>query len=306
MPRSPIPPREGLSARWVRTPDNVPGVPAPWASLRDYLRERLPAQVDVDGRLARGDFLDEAGRPFSPDAPYRANRMVWFTGPPATDAPPAEPVRVLFRDERIVVIDKPHGQATTPRGVHARNTALTQVRVELDLPEAAPAHRLDRLTAGVLLFTTERRWRRSYQDLFAQARARKGYEALAPTLAEVPAIVRSHIVKERGSLQAREVPDAPVNAITRFALGENRGAVSRYLLSPETGRTHQLRVHLNALGAPILNDPLYPVVLDEGAQPDAPLALVAKTLAFDDPVTGAPRRFESARELTWPAPPDAR
>lgn len=300
MPRSPLPPSDGLSARWVRTPDNRPGDTAPWASIRDFLRDRLPARVDVDARLARGDFVDEAGRPLAPDAPYRANRVLWFTGPPPTDAPPSEPLRVLYRDERVVVIDKPHGQATTPRGVHARNTALAQVRVELDLPEASPAHRLDRLTAGVLLFTTQRRWRRPYQELFAGRGAAKGYEALAPTLASVPERVESHIIKQRGSLQAVEVPDAPVNAVTLIARVETRGDLARYALRPLTGRTHQLRVHLNRLGAPILNDPLYPVVRDADAQPAEPLALLARSLSFVDPVDHTPRHYASTRALVWP------
>ena len=107
------------------------------------------------------------------------------------------------------------------------------------------------------------------------------------------------------------MPGAPVNAITDIELGQVRGDVATYRLSPATGRTHQLRLHLNGLGIPIVGDPLYPHVrLDDDIDDfTRPLQLLAKTLAFVDPVDGTPRHFTSARTLTWPdgtaAPPTA-
>lgn len=202
---------------------------------------------------------------------------------------------VLYRDDDIVVVDKPHFLATMPRGRHVVQTALVRLRRDLGLSELAPAHRLDRLTAGVLLFTVRRPVRGAYQSLFAEGRVAKTYLARAgidPQLS-FPRTVRSRIVKHRGCLQAVEEAGVP-NAETFVEhLGDGL-----YRLTPQTGRTHQLRVHMASLGLPIAGDPLYPAVVDVAADDFAtPLRLLAQTLAFDDPLTGVHRSFTSARTL---------
>ena len=206
-------------------------------------------------------------------------------------------VPILYRDENLVVVDKPHFLATMPRGGHVAQTALVRLRRSLDLPELSPAHRLDRLTAGVLVFTTRREVRGAYQSLFARGQVTKTYLAQAPVDARqtFPRTVRSRIVKRRGSLQAVEEPGEP-NAET---LVERCGPL--YRLTPRTGRTHQLRVHMASLGIPITGDPLYPDVVD--VAPDdfsTPLQLLAHRLEFDDPLTGEARLFRSERTLPGP------
>ncbi|MGV0159067.1 pseudouridine synthase [Mycobacterium colombiense] len=203
-------------------------------------------------------------------------------------------IPVLHRDADIVVVDKPHFLATMPRGRHVAQTALVRLRRELGLPELSPAHRLDRLTAGVLLFTARREVRGAYQTLFARGLVAKTYLARAgvdPEL-ELPRVVRSRIIKRRGHLQAVCEPGAP-NAETRVELISADGL---YRLTPRTGRTHQLRLHMASLGVPIDGDPLYPNIID--VAPDdfsAPLRLLAQRIAFTDPLTGARREFVSRR-----------
>jgi tRNA pseudouridine32 synthase/23S rRNA pseudouridine746 synthase len=204
-------------------------------------------------------------------------------------------IPVLHRDDDIVVVDKPHFLATMPRGRHVAQTALVRLRRSLELPELSPAHRLDRLTAGVLLFTVRREARGAYQTLFARGQVRKTYLARAdgPVPDGLPTVVRSRIIKRRSHFQAVEEPGEP-NAET---LVEHLGG-DRYRLTPRTGRTHQLRVHMNSLGLPILGDPLYPNVVDVPADDfSTPTQLLAQRLEFDDPVTGARRAFESGRTL---------
>ena len=209
-------------------------------------------------------------------------------------------IPVLYRDENIVVADKPHFMATMPRGGHVAQTATVRLRRELDLPELSPAHRLDRLTAGVLLFTARREVRGAYQTMFARGEVRKTYLARAavdPAL-EFPRVVRSRIVKRRGQLQAVEEPGEP-NAET---LVEHLGD-GLYRLSPRTGRTHQLRVHMASLGLPIDGDPLYPNVIDVPSDDfSRPLQLLAHRLEFEDPVSACPQLFVSHHDTdaAWP------
>jgi tRNA pseudouridine32 synthase/23S rRNA pseudouridine746 synthase len=205
-------------------------------------------------------------------------------------------VPVLFRDDNVLVVDKPHFLATMPRGAHVAQTALVRLRRSLDLPELSPVHRLDRLTAGVLMFTVRREVRGAYQTLFARGEVGKVYLARAavdPTL-DFPVVLRSRIIKQRSQLQAFEEP-GDANAETLVELVSDDGL---YRLTPRTGRTHQLRVHMASLGLPIMGDSLYPHVMD--VAPDdftRPLQLLAHRLEFDDPFAGVRRTFESARSL---------
>jgi tRNA pseudouridine32 synthase/23S rRNA pseudouridine746 synthase len=204
-------------------------------------------------------------------------------------------VPILYRDDDVVVVDKPHFLATMPRGGHVTQTALVRLRRDLDLPGLSPAHRLDRLTAGVLLFTVRREVRGAYQTMFARGEVRKTYLARAavyPDL-EFPTVLRSRIIKRRGHLQAVEEPGEPNAETLVELLGDGL-----YRLTPRTGRTHQLRVHMASLGVPIVGDSLYPDVIDVALDDfSRPLQLLAHTLEFDDPISGRRREFVSRRTL---------
>ncbi|MET7381266.1 RluA family pseudouridine synthase [Streptomyces sp. NPDC005526] len=304
IPPPPLPQRDGVDPVRVR----LPGEGA-WATVREHLVERLSGAGPgvVDAMFDAGRIVGADGRAVAADAAYRPGMFVWFHRELPDEVPVPFPLEVVHRDEHIVVVDKPHFLATTPRGGHVTETALARLRRELGIPTLTAAHRLDRLTAGLVLFTVRPGERGAYQTLFGDRRVRKECEAVAPYdpgLA-LPRTVRSRIVKERGVLTAREVA-GEVNAVTRVELREHRAdGLARYRLLPTTGQTHQLRVHLNALGVPILGDPLYPVV--SGPVPPGdfrrPLQLLARTLEFTDPVTGREHRFDSGRTLgAWSSP----
>jgi tRNA pseudouridine32 synthase/23S rRNA pseudouridine746 synthase len=269
-----------------------------------WLALRFPERVDVVGMLAEGRFVYDDLRAVAADDPYRPHTFVWFHRDLREEPEVPGELVVLHRDERIVVVDKPPFLSTIPRGRHVRESVVVRLRAELDLPELSPLHRLDRITSGVLLLATERRWRGTYQVLFEHRRVRKTYRALAPYRDDlvVPTTVRNHLRKERGRWQAEVVPGAPVNAETlvelETRLGDGAGDRAVYRLTPRTGRTHQLRVHLNGLGVPIVDDPLYPEVRDvEVDDFSRPLQLIAAELGFTDPVDGTERLFRSGRTL---------
>ncbi|MGV0749410.1 pseudouridine synthase [Mycolicibacter minnesotensis] len=281
---APLPVRDGLGPARLR----LHGGPVA-AELRNRFGTATAAKV------AAGEVVTADGAVVDDTTVLPAGAHVFFYRDLVEEVPVPFDLPLLHRDADLVVIDKPHFLATMPRGSHVAQTALVRLRRELDLPELSPAHRLDRLTAGVLLFTTRRELRGPYQTLFARGAVRKQYLARSSAEPSVafPQLVRSRIVKERGCLQAREEPGEP-NAET---LIESMGD-GRYRLTPRTGRTHQLRVHLASLGLPIDGDPLYPQVIE--VAPDdfsQPLRLLAHRLEFDDPFTGRPRGFVSERDL---------
>lgn len=301
-PRSPLPQRHGLDAAWVRTPGPDQETAPPWATMRDFLMDRLPAAAMVADMLNAGEFVDQAGRSWSGDEAFRPHAFLWFHRALAPETPVPFPIKVLDVNERFVVVDKPHFVATTPRGAHVQESALVKMRLALDLPELTPAHRLDRLTAGVLVFTARREYRGAYAGVFQSRGAHKTYEALAPFDPEIefPRRITGRIEKRRDSLQAQLVPGEP-NTETLAEIVEVRGACARYRLSPVTGKTHQLRVHMASVGLPILGDSLYPTVMNVATDDfSSPLQLIARRLSFTDPIDKTLRDYESSFALEWP------
>ncbi|MDV3221699.1 pseudouridine synthase [Intrasporangium sp.] len=301
IPPSPLPPRHGVDAQRIRMPQE-----GPWETLRDHLVDRLKGvtPAEIERRLRAGEFVDVAGRPLPVDAPFVPRSVCWTHRELRPEVEVPFPIEVLHRDERLVVIDKPHFLSTMPRGRHVVQSALARTRVLTGLERLAPAHRLDRPTAGVLMFTTEQRWRGPYQRVFAEGRVHKEYLAVAPVRGDLalPTVRRTRVVKDHGTHQAREVPGEP-NAETLIELEDTADGLGLYRLTPRTGRTHQLRCQLWGLGIPIVGDDLYPVER-EVADDDFshPLQLLSAVLEFQDPVDGTRRRFETRRVLSaWPA-----
>ena len=294
-PKLALPLRDGVAASALACP------PGPWLLVLDYLAERLPlvTRGDWAARMARGDVLDDAGVPLAPVAPYRAQGRIYYWR--WLDDEPEVPfaARIMHLDEHLLVADKPHFLPVTPAGGFVEQTLLRRLIHQQDNPELVPLHRIDRLTAGLVLFSANRGSRAAYQALFRERRIDKRYEALAPALPGLsfPLLRRSRIVAGEPFFRMQEEDGEP-NSETWIESIERSGDIWRYALHPVTGRKHQLRLHMAALGAPIVGDALYPV-LAEKADDDYqhPLKLLAHSLAFADPLSGEPRRFESRLTL---------
>ena len=307
-PRPPhIAPRGGLDASAVALPGS-----GPWPGVLDYLAWRLPAldRAAWAARMAAGEVLDESGQPLPPDTPFLRNTRVWYYR--HVDAEPQlhEQETVLFQDDWLVVADKPHHMPVVPGGRYVRNSLLVRLRERLQLPDLSPLHRFDRETAGRLVFAVQAHTRPAYQALFRERSVHKTYEAVAPWRVDLPLphVQRSRLAPVEGFFTMHEVA-GEANSETRIELVERHGPMARYRLAPVTGKRHQLRAHMNALGLPLLGDRFYPAVLpaDMPDDPQRPLQLLAQALAFTDPFTGEARRFESQRRLLPPsawAPPN--
>jgi tRNA pseudouridine32 synthase/23S rRNA pseudouridine746 synthase len=301
--------RHGVSASCVALPAVRPGA-APWPGVLDFLMHRLPnvGREQWTQRLASGDVLDESGRALAPDAPYRSGTRLYYFRALADEVVVPFEATVVHQDAHLVVADKPHFLPVTPGGRYVQQSLLVRLKLALQIETLSPIHRIDRETAGLVLFCARPQDRAAYQALFRERTVDKVYEAIAPADAALamPLVRRSRIVEEAGSFFRMNEVAGEQNSETRIDLLERHGAWARYRLEPVTGKRHQLRVHMNALGLPIAGDQFYPQVLRGPDEPEdftSPLRLLARGIAFTDPVTGEARRFESGLSLDWPSPP---
>jgi len=273
----------------------------PWLTMLDGLAARFPgvAQTVWMKRLQDGDVIDDHGQTMAPDTPYEAGRRLYYFRALATEAHiPFEAV-ILWQDEHLLVVDKPHFLPVVPSGKYLQETVLIRLKNALGLEALSPIHRIDRDTAGLVLFSKQVASRGAYQELFRTRRVDKSYECIAPWNADLPWPITRHsrIVPSAHFMQQTEVAGAP-NALTHITPIEVLGALARYVLKPVTGQRHQLRVHMAALGLPIVGDGIYPTLTPEGsADYSQPLQLLAQHIAFTDPLSGELRRFQSSQKL---------
>lgn len=304
---SPLPVRDGVGATRLHLP-----MTGPWKTVGEYMAERFfhldPERLLL--RFDRGEIVARDGTALTRRTPLGAHEFVWYYREPPVEREIPFPVEVLHQDRELVVADKPHFLPTTPGGKYLQNSALVRLRNQLDLPDLTPIHRLDRATAGLLMFSVRPQTRGAYQLLFEHRRVEKVYEAVsalpegwdpsAPALAgrPFPIVHRNHIEKLRAHVCVRVDAEREPNSETLIDLIGQDDRVIHTLLRPRSGRMHQLRVHLAALGAGVLNDGFYPELLPEAPDDfDRPLQLLARELRFIDPLSGRPREFRTRRAL---------
>lgn len=275
-----------------------------WTTLMDFLAERYP-RVDSatwSKRMAKGQVLDETGLRLNSESAYRIGACISYYREVDGEKPIPFSERVIYQDEHILAADKPHFLPVIPSGRFLHETLLTRLRKQEELADLVPIHRLDRETAGVVLFSLNPETRRFYTSLFEAREIRKVYEALAPASSNIqglhfPLTRRSRIVRGEPFFRMKETTGEP-NSETYVEVGEHRDSVTLYRLLPTTGKKHQLRVHLSALGIPIINDTLYPLrTAREEDDFSKPLKLLAKSISFRDPLSGQEHYFESSARL---------
>jgi tRNA pseudouridine32 synthase/23S rRNA pseudouridine746 synthase len=290
-----LPLRDGVSPSCVVLPSQGEGL------LIDFLAQRLPAVTHADWlrRMQAGEVVSELGQAATPQTPFMPGLRYYYYRELENEPEIPFAAEILFRDEHLLVADKPHFLPVVPAGRYLQNTLLVRLKRTLDLPELSPIHRIDRDTAGLVVFSVQRATRGTYQALFRDRAMHKVYEAVAPYRAEL-AFPREHAsrLEESGHFfRMHEVPGEP-NSCTRMDVIEHNGRWARYRLEPVSGKRHQLRVHMAALGLPLKGDAFYPEVNDpEPGDYTNPLQLLARSLAFDDPLTGHRREFRSRRSL---------
>lgn len=280
----------------------LPEVGAHYPSILEFLVEHFP-HVPRDrwlARFAEGKVLDEHGRPLDVETRYTpSKRILYFR---EVEHEPVIPFaeHIVFQNDEILVACKPHFLPVVPGGRYVQECLLNRLRARTGIAELAPLHRIDRDTAGLVLFSVNKATRGLYHDLFMHGRAQKTYLAVAELPQAPPQdrwVVENRLARGEPRFRMTVVP-GDVNARSLIELVERRGTRARFRLQPLTGKTHQLRVHMSNLGFGILNDRYYPELLPEREDDFArPLQLLAASLAFRDPLSGRPLEFHSAREL---------
>lgn len=293
-----IPTRDGVSPSCVALP------PGPWATVLDFLAERLPTvpRLEWSKRLANGEVLDAQAHTVHAEQPYRSGTRLFYYRHIADEPDLRVQERIVFQDDHLVVADKPHFMPVTPGGQYVRQSLLVRLKCQLGIDTLSPVHRIDRETAGLVLLCVRPQDRNAYQALFRERQVHKVYEAVAPYRADLtlPLTRRSRIEACATQFFRSEEIEGTPNSETTLSLLKLQGDSALYRLEPVTGKRHQLRIHMNALGLPIQGDQFYPQVLrSAGAAEDfsQPLQLLARSMAFTDPITGKPRSFTSGQSL---------
>ena len=292
-----LPMHLGVSASRVSLPTGD------WATLLDFLCERFPAVSKQEwvARIHKGQVLHEDGSSVTLDEPYAAHQFIFYYRDVPQEAKLPEDAQVLFEDEHLLVADKPHFMPVTPGGRYLQSCLLVQLKRSTDCESLTPIHRIDRETAGLVVFCKRAQDRDAYHALFREHQVRKWYQAVAafhPQL-PLPLVHRSRLAEADKFFLSQEVPGEP-NSETRVSLLKRIGEEALYQLQPLTGHRHQLRIHMVSLGLPIRGDQLYPQLLrgpDEADDFSQRLQLLAQRIAFTDPVTGEERDWQSRRSL---------
>ena len=276
----------------------------PYPTLLDFLAQRFPniGREVWRERLEAGKITTDAGDIVTPNTPYLPNARLRYYREVADEAAIPFNERIMFQNEHILVVCKPHFLPVTPAGRYVNQCLLYRLRRATGLNEIAPLHRLDRETAGIVMFSVNATTCAQYNALFHAGAVRKVYDAIATLPRDSERTeweIRNRLAQGDPWFRTKVV-EGEVNAISKITLLERRGAHGLFRLEPRTGKQHQLRVHLSVIGSHILHDRYYPEL--QPKQPDdfaRPLQLLAKELHFTDPVSGEPMSFVSSRTLLW-------
>ncbi len=300
--KNPIPCFNGVSPSRVIVPQDK------WATCLHFLAERLPAlsKTQWEERIENGWVLDGEGNPIAPNTRCKAGLKLYYWRYLENEPHIPFEESVLYQDDHIVVADKPHFLPVIPSGRYIQETLLVRLRRRLGIDTLSPVHRIDRETAGLVLFSVRPEERNAYQKLFRTRSVSKTYEAIAPYRKglEEKSLLQHHIFQRDDNFMQMGIGEGKPNAETLACILHHNQDYALYQLEPFTGRKHQLRVQMMAMGIPIVNDRIYPTHQPEAVTESMlaeeyrlPLQLLARSITFIDPITGQDRLFTSKREL---------
>jgi len=283
---------------------SLPSIEKPYPTILSFLVQRFPkvGQAVWAQRINEQKVLDSAGAPISTATPYRPHMLLLYYREVAAEPTVPLQEQILFQNDEILVACKPPFLPVTPSGPYVNECLLNRLRLKTGNHDLVPLHRIDRETSGLVLFSMNRATRGRYGELFVSSGMEKRYEALA-ALERCPEkdewLVENRLVRAETWFRSKVTAGA-VNARSRIKLVDFTANRARFLLTPITGKKHQLRVHMSGLGFRIMHDRYYPELLPKQEDDlNQPLQLVARRLRFTDPVSGQAMEFTSERCLLF-------
>ena len=296
--------QDGVSPSIVYLPENESFDSHPkWLSIYDFLIEKFP-QISSEiwlRRIEQKKIFDENCNTIDRHTAYRPDSKIYYYRELEHEIAVPFKEQILFQNEHLLVVDKPHFLAVSPTGRYVKETLLVRLKQQLNNADISPIHRLDRETAGVMLFSLQPNTRAIYHQLFQNHQVQKTYHAIAPYNPDLnfPLNYQSRIVKGDPFFVMREVA-GQVNSFTEIDILKVHESLALYELKPISGKQHQLRVHMAALGIPILNDSFYPNVQFKNDNDfSMPLQLLAKSIQFIDPISKHEVEYQSAQNLLF-------
>ena len=282
----------------------MPKVEKPYPSILFFLKTRFPliGHSVWEQRIIDGKVFDDSGTALTLHTEYNPQKRIFYYR--EVDNEPVIPFteEILFQNNHLLVSCKPHFLPVIPGGPYVSECLLNRLRTRTGIEDLVPIHRIDRETAGIVMFSVNRHTRNRYSDLFTYGRVEKTYHAVSENLGICESnewSVANRIVKGEPWFRMKTVPGEP-NAHSLIKLVERKGNLVQFVLHPLTGKTHQLRLHMSGLGFRIMNDRYYPDLQPETADDfNKPLQLIAQSVQFDDPITGKHVEFASERKLIW-------
>jgi tRNA pseudouridine32 synthase / 23S rRNA pseudouridine746 synthase len=290
-----LPTRDGVGPSVITLPVGE------WLLVIDFLMQRFNAvpRDEWQARMQNGLVVDENGEAVYPDRPYQAHLKIFYYRSIENEKAIPFEESILFQDEHLIIADKPHFLPVMPAGTYLQETLLVRLKRKTGIEALVPMHRIDRETAGLVVFVIKPETRGAYQSLFLSKSVEKSYQAIAPYRNDLKfPITYKNRLQESPNFMQMEVIEGEPNSETLIEVSVEHDGLARYQLTPITGKKHQLRAHMSALGIPILNDLIYPI--HRAADQDnfeKPLQLLAQRISFMDPITGQERSFESRLKL---------
>lgn len=285
----------------------LPAVNNGWLTVLQFLCSQFPyiSEAVWRKRIAEDKVHWFGGAAITADTAFMPSKRLCYYREVVTEPVIPFPHHIVYQDQHILVADKPHFLPVTPGGEYVNECLLARLQRDTGLTDMVPVHRLDRDTAGLVLFSVNGHSRAAYYQLFSQGTITKQYQAVAgltedASLGGLPQHwhIKNRIEKSTPRFINAVVPGM-VNAVSDISLVSRGGELGLFELIPHTGKTHQLRLHMLSLGMPILHDNYYPSLKPKQVpQFDKPLQLLAQRLSFTDPLTGQLRQFSSQQKLS--------
>ena len=282
-------------------PQSNPGI----NTVLEYLVLKFPnIKPEVwQQRVANGKVHWHDGSLITAETPFQAQQRVYYYR--EVDIEPVIPFeeKIVFQDEHILVAHKPHFLVVGPTGIYIEECLQNRLRKRTGLHSLQALHRLDRATTGLVLFSVDPVNRPLYHNLFSTRKIHKTYQAIARVNSNENLVgqqweIKNRLVKSEPRFLMKVV-EGEANSHSLIRCLAQFGDKALFELNPITGKTHQLRLHMEALGWPILNDMYYPALQPRVAENySMPLQLLAKELSFMDPVTQQSRVFNSDTNLS--------